>query len=178
MKVYRLAAVAAVSLLALSGCGSGSSSTATDTATPGSASPKPVAGAQGLHLASTSLGKVVVDSNGMTVYMLTADTPDHSTCSTTCLQHWPPVASSSGSGLHAAVGSTATMDGRTTATVGGSPVYTFTQDQKPGDVTGEGEQIFGGTWYAVSASGKPVKQGGPSTPSSPASSSSGYTRGY
>jgi hypothetical protein len=45
-------------------------------------------------------------------------------------------------------------------------------------VTGEGVKTFGGTWYAVSASGQPVKPGGSSSPSSPASSPSAYGRGY
>ncbi|MBO0844142.1 MAG: hypothetical protein J2P22_01845 [Nocardioides sp.] len=176
MKVYSLAAVAAVSVLTLSACGSSSSSTNTGTAGQGSSSPS---GASGLHVASTSLGNVVVDGSGMTVYMLTADTSGHSSCSAACLQYWPPVTSAQESGIHAKVGMTSTMSGGKTATVGGWPVYTFIQDQKPGDVTGEGMQTYGGTWYAISASGKPVKQGGSTTPKSPSSSSSSaYGRGY
>lgn len=179
MKVYSLAAVAAVSVLTLSACGSGSSSTNAGTTGGGSSSPKPASTTGGLHVASTSLGKVVVDGSGMTVYMLTADKPNHSSCSAACLAYWPPVAPSKASGISAQTGSTSTMSGGTTATVGGWPVYTFAQDQKPGDVTGEGVKTFGGTWYAISASGKPVKPGGSNSPKSPASSSSSaYGRGY
>jgi predicted lipoprotein with Yx(FWY)xxD motif len=172
MKIYSLAAVAAASLLTLSACGSGSGSSTASSGGP--SSPSSASGA--LHVASTSLGRVVVDDQGMTVYMLTADHGGTSTCSASCLTYWPPVTASKGSGVTATVGSTATTTGGTTATVGGWPVYTFIQDQKPGDVNGEGTTTFGGTWYAVSPTGKPVKPGGSSSPSS--SSSSGYTRGY
>jgi predicted lipoprotein with Yx(FWY)xxD motif len=176
MKVYSLAALAAVSLLTLSACGSGSSSTNAGTTGGGSSTPKPASTSSGLHVASTSIGKVVVDGNGMTVYMLTADKPDHSSCSAACLAYWPPVAPSSETGISAKVGSTSTMSGGKTATVGGWPVYTFVQDQKAGDVNGEGVKTFGGTWYAISASGKPVTSGGSKSPTSP--SSSAYGRGY
>ncbi len=62
-------------------------------------------------------------------------------------------------GVTATVGSTATPSGTTTATVAGHPVYTFAKDHAPGDVNGEGLQEFGGTWYAVSASGAAVQPG-------------------
>jgi predicted lipoprotein with Yx(FWY)xxD motif len=173
MKAYTLAALAAASLLTLTACGGGNGYG--NNAAASGPSTSPVSGGTGLHVASTSLGKVVVDSRGMTVYLLTADKPNHSTCSSTCLAYWPAVAPSKGTGISAKVGSTATPGGAKTATVGGWPVYTFVQDSKPGDVTGEGISNFGGTWYAVSPSGQPVKAGG--SPSK--SSSSGYTgRGY
>jgi hypothetical protein len=62
-------------------------------------------------------------------------------------------------------GRTATPDGTAIATVAGHPVYTFSQDQQPGDVNGEGVAEFGGTWYAVSPTGQPVT-GTQQTPSS------------
>ena len=72
-----------------------------------------------------------------------------------------------------------------TATVAGHPVYTFSQDHASGDVNGEGLQEFGGTWYAVSASGAAVQPGGSSTgttpspaPGSAQSSAPTYGRGY
>jgi predicted lipoprotein with Yx(FWY)xxD motif len=121
-----------------------------------------------LHVASTSLGKVLVDASGHTVYVLSADGPNHSTCSSSCLQLWPGVAPGSHAGLAAKVGSTATPGGPMTATVAGHPVYTFSGDQSPGDVKGEGLQDFGGVWYAVSPSGAAVTAAAAS--SSPTSS--------
>ena len=164
----------------LSACGgSSSSTTASDTGSTASSSPgaSPVSGGgTGLHVASTTLGKVLVDSQGRTVYMLTADSPGHSSCSAACLQYWPAVAPGKAAPtVTAKVSSTTTTGGQKIATAGGWPLYTFIQDQKPGDVTGEGVQTFGGVWYAVSPSGTPVK----SASSGGSSSSGSYTgRGY
>jgi predicted lipoprotein with Yx(FWY)xxD motif len=163
MKIPTLLAVGAVSVLTLTACGSSSSAPQT-AAAPGTSS-----SAAGLHLASTSLGRVVVDAQGRTVYLLTADTHDHATCDAGCQQYWPPVASGRAAGLSAKVGTTALPGGGTTATVAGWPVYTYVGDHQPGDVSGEGVRTFGGTWYALSAAGTPVRQAaGSSASSSPA----------
>jgi predicted lipoprotein with Yx(FWY)xxD motif len=164
MKIPTLLAVGAVSVLTLTACGT-SSSTRSQTAAAGGPT-----SAAGLHLADTSLGRVVVDARGRTVYLLTADTHNHATCDAGCQQYWPPVPAGRGSGITAKVASTALPGGGSTATVGGWPVYTYVGDQAPGDVTGEGVATYGGIWYAISPSGKPVmKTGASSASSSPAS---------
>ncbi len=122
-----------------------------------------------IHVAHTSLGDVLVDGRGRTVYLLTADKPNKSTCSAQCLVYWPPVAVkkvTTPAGITAAVGRTTSMAGLTMATVGGWPLYTFVQDKAAGDVTGEGMASFGGVWYAVSPSGQAVKGPGPGSASS------------
>lgn len=173
MKTLAILAVGATAALTLSACGGSSSSTATPAASGSSSAPS---GSAGLHVASTSLGQVLVDSSGRTVYMLTADSPGHSSCSSACLAYWPPVAPGAvASTVTAKVASTTTATGSKIATAGGWPLYTFIQDQKPGDVTGEGVQTFGGVWYAVSPSGTPVKS---ASAGSSSSSSSGTGRGY
>jgi predicted lipoprotein with Yx(FWY)xxD motif len=170
MKIPALMAVAAASLLTLSACGSSSSTTATP-AGGGGASSAPATGS-GLHVADTSLGKVLVDANGRTVYMFSPDSSGKSTCDSSCLQYWPPVApGKAASTVTGKVASTSTTAGGKIATVAGWPLYTFIQDQQPGDVAGEGFNDFGGVWYAVSPSGQPVKGAGSS------SSSSAPTRG-
>lgn len=161
---------AGVALVVLAGCGSGSGSgTGSNPTTGGSATGE-------IHVASTSLGQVLVDGAGRTLYMLTADGPGRSTCDRTCLQLWPPVAPPSATtlpGVSAAVGSATTPDGQTTVTVGGWPLYTYALDHGPGEVSGEGIVSFGGTWYALSPDGTPVK--GASAPSgSPGSPSGGH----
>ena len=166
MKTLVILAVGATAALTLSACGS---NTPAPAATPQAPSG---GGSTGLHVASTSLGNVLVDSSGRTVYMLTADSPGHSSCSSACLAYWPPVAPAGhASTVTAKVGSTTTSGGAKIATAGGWPLYTFVQDQKAGDVTGEGVATFGGTWYAVSPSGKPVTGATPGSSSSPSSSS-------
>ncbi len=165
MKIPALLAVGAVSALTLSACGSSSSATTA----PQGAAASGTTSAHGFHVASTSLGRVVVDAQGRTVYLLTADSMNHATCDAGCQQYWPPVASGRAAGLSAKVGTTALPGGGTTATVAGWPVYTYVGDHQPGDVSGEGVRTFGGTWYALSASGTPVRQAaGSSASSSPA----------
>jgi predicted lipoprotein with Yx(FWY)xxD motif len=165
MKIPALMAVAAASLLTLSACGSSSSTTATP-AGGGGASSAPATGS-GLHVADTSLGKVLVDANGRTVYMFSPDSSGKSTCDSSCLQYWPPVApGKAASTVTGKVASTSTTAGGKIATVAGWPLYTFIQDQQPGDVAGEGFNDFGGVWYAVSPSGQPVKAAGASSSTS------------
>ncbi|MGA8246746.1 MAG: hypothetical protein WB797_07570 [Nocardioides sp.] len=172
MRTPVLMAVAATPLVLLSACGS-SSSTATSPSQ--GATPPGSASGSGLHVASTSLGKVLVDASGRTVYMFTADSPGHSTCDAACLQFWPAVAPGQASStVTAKVASTATATGSAVATVAGRPVYTFIQDQQPGDVTGEGLSRFGGVWYAVSPSGSPVKSAAGQASSSTPPAGHGY----
>lgn len=131
--------------------------------------------AHGFHVASTSLGRVVVDAQGRTVYLLTADGMNHATCDASCQQYWPPVPAAHGSGVTAKIATTALPGGGTTATVGGRPVYTYIGDHTAGDVTGEGVATFGGTWYALSPSGTPVtKAPAGSSSSSPATQGRTY----
>jgi predicted lipoprotein with Yx(FWY)xxD motif len=174
MKIPALAAALGASAVMLTACGGAASGTTTG----GSPGPAPSQGA-GLHAASTSLGKVLVDAQGRTVYLLTADGRNMSTCGDDCTPFWPPVGPGRAK-LGVPVGSTTTPGGAAVATVAGQPVYTFAKDHAPGDVNGEGLQEFGGTWYAVSPSGQAVTgdTGASSTPSSSPSPSSGGRYGY
>jgi hypothetical protein len=62
------------------------------------------------------------------------------------------------------------------ATAGGWPLYTYVGDKSPGQVTGEGIPSFGGVWYVLSPTGKPVKSGSAPAPNPAggASSQGGY----
>jgi predicted lipoprotein with Yx(FWY)xxD motif len=173
-----LAALPAIALLAVAGCGSGSSSTTGSSAS----SSSPTSSAAGaIHVASTSLGQVLVDGAGRTVYLLTADSPGKSSCDASCLMYWPavgaPASGTSLPGVTAKMGQASTPGGARIVTVGGWPLYTFVKDKAAGDVTGEGVQSFGGTWYAVSPSGQPVKAGGGSSSTPGGGSSSGSSGG-
>jgi predicted lipoprotein with Yx(FWY)xxD motif len=136
----------------------------------------------GLGVARTSLGKVLVDGTGMTVYLLTADRPGKSTCDSTCLSLWPPVpALAKGmkpAGVTGALGTATATSGQPMQTVGGWPLYTFVEDKAPGDITGQGMKNFGGTWYAVSPSGQPVKAAPSASGSSGSGSSGSGSSGY
>jgi predicted lipoprotein with Yx(FWY)xxD motif len=167
MKNPAILALAAAPVLVLSACGGSSSSTATATDTASTPAVSSHGSGSGIHVASTSLGKVLVDGSGRTLYLLTADSPGHSTCDASCVQYWPVVKPGpAAKDVTATVGRTTTPGGAPIATAGGWPLYTFVQDQSPGEVTGEGMATFGGVWYAVSPSGQPVKQAPTATPSS------------
>jgi predicted lipoprotein with Yx(FWY)xxD motif len=140
----------------------------------GSSSPAPAssAGEAVVAAASTGLGTVLVDAQGMTVYDFANDTGSTSTCNGACAHDWMPVAApdatpTSVAGVPAELGSTRRDDGTQQLTVAGHPVYTFEGDSKPGQTNGNGITLNGGLWTAVSPSGAPVA----------ASASSGMT-GY
>lgn len=113
-------------------------------------------------------GRILVTSSGRTLYELSSDTLDHSTCSSACEAAWPPLALSQGE--HAAAGNGAKASclagrsGVATEPSGGHqvaycgrPLYSFSGDSAAGEVNGFGIHAFGGTWYPVSASGTPVE---------------------
>jgi predicted lipoprotein with Yx(FWY)xxD motif len=166
----------AATLMLAAACGSNSAtpaSTVTSGAT-GSATPSATGGVLGV--ATTSLGPVLVDGKGLTVYLLTSDSPGHSACSAACLAYWLPVAGpapASVKGVTAALSVTKATSGTSMVTAAGWPLYTFVKDSAPGDVTGEGVKSFGGTWYAVSPSGKAMTAPAKTAPTTTSSSSSG-----
>jgi predicted lipoprotein with Yx(FWY)xxD motif len=157
------AAVVALVALVAAGCGSGDS---------GSSNPKPPTTSSGhtatVGLASTGLGKVLVDSKGETLYLFAADKGTTSECSGACASAWPPLRDSSkptvGTGLKTSlVGTTKRSDGQPEVTYGGHPLYTYIGDKNPGDTNGQGITAFGGAWYAVTAPGAQASGGTAST---------------
>ena len=46
-------------------------------------------------------------------------------------------------------------------TYNGHPVYLYKLDSSSGQVSGQGQNFFGGKWYVVSASGKAIKAAAP-----------------
>ncbi len=129
-----------------------SGATATTAASGGAAAGATVA------IADSSLGKILVDSKGMTLYMFKPDNQGPSTCTGGCAAAWPALVGpvSAGAGVDASKLATATRsdDGKEQATYGGWPLYTFAQDSNPGDVNG---QDSGGKWYVLGADGNPIE---------------------
>ena len=112
-------------------------------------------------LASTKLGKVLVDGNGRTLYLFEADKGTMSKCDGACASAWPPLTTSgkptAGAGVVAAkLGTAKRADGTTGVTYDGHPLYTYAGDGAPGQTTGEGLTDYGAPWYALSAAGKSV----------------------
>ncbi len=119
----------------------------------------PAAGAASVALADNTLGTILVDGKGMTLYMFTADSAGKSACAGDCLANWPPLLSTAapslGAGLDAADFATITRDdGGTQVTFHGMPLYSFAGDKTTGDTNGQG---VGSKWYVLKADGTVVK---------------------
>ena len=118
-----------------------------------------------VDLASSSLGQILVDGKGRTLYLFEPDTNGKSACTGSCASTWPPLTASSptaGSGLDAAsLGTIERADGTQQVTYHGHPLYTYTGDgSSAGSVKGEGIDTFGGMWYAVDGAGRAVQSSG------------------
>jgi predicted lipoprotein with Yx(FWY)xxD motif len=157
--------VAAVAAVVAAGCGSGGGG-----ATPGStragSSPAAGSGATVVKASRSSLGMILTDARGRAVYLFEKDTGPRSSCYGTCATAWPPLLAAhgqpvAGSGVRAALLCTVRRaNGSTQVTYGGHPLYYFTADQQPGDISGEGSQAFGGGWDLVSPAGAKVEKPG------------------
>jgi predicted lipoprotein with Yx(FWY)xxD motif len=170
MKTLYAAALLPLVALAVAGCGGGSNSSASaDPTTHGSAT---------VDVANTSLGKILVDSKGRTLYLFKKDSGTKSTCFAACAANWPPLRVTSkptvSKGLTASrAATTKRSDGKPEVTYNGHPLYLFVGDKKPGDTSGQGVNAFGGGWFAVSPAGTQVS-GGASSGSNTSSGGSGY----
>lgn len=114
----------------------------------------PAAGAAlTLKVATTSLGSVLVDGAGRTLYVFTKDEKNKSNCAGGCLSTWPPLVGTAkaGPGVDAAkLGTIATADGKTQVTMDGQPLYYYAPDTAAGDAKG---QKVGGVWFVVDGAG-------------------------
>jgi predicted lipoprotein with Yx(FWY)xxD motif len=120
--------------------------------------PAPAAAAAPVSTATTSLGEVLVDANGMTLYGFTKDADGNSSCNDKCAEAWPPLTIDSDqlpAGLDAKVFSViARADGSHQLKAGKWPLYRFAGDSAAGDVNGQGS---GGSWFVVDPAGKLIK---------------------
>jgi predicted lipoprotein with Yx(FWY)xxD motif len=165
--------------VAIAGCGGGSSSNAN--ANPSTTTTKQStstgSGAATVDVRSTGLGKILVDSKGMTLYLFEKDTGPKSTCSGACASAWPPFTTNgtpkAGSGATGSmIGTTKRSDGTTEVTYNGHPLYYYAGDQQPGDTNGQNLDQFGAEWYVVSPAGKTIKRA--TSMASTGTSSRGY----
>lgn len=154
-------------LFVAAGCGSSSSK-------PSSSSTKiPSPAGTVVTSASNSLGKILVASNGHTLYIFAKDTPPTSSCYGACATLWPPlltkgkpVASGGVSASH--LGTTKRTDGTLQVTYYGHPLYTYVSDSAAGDTTGQALNLNGGLWYVIGVDGTVITK----------ASSSASTGGY
>ncbi len=159
------AAVVALTALGVAAAGSASTSTTTSNAT--------TARSSTVKVANSHLGKILVNSQGHTLYLFKKDKGTKSSCNGACAKAWPPLRTSSkpvvGRGASASkAGTTKRSDGTRQGTYNGHPLYTFVKDTKVGQTNGEGLTAFGGSWFALSPAGNQVSSKHSTKPRQPA----------
>ena len=150
---------------ALAGCSSGGGGSTpgygtTDTDEPAASSDAgSAASGAALATADSDLGEIVVDGEGMTVYMFDSDTQggDASTCEGQCAANWPAVTTESDApdveGVTGEVGTITGVDGSTQLTLNGWPLYYFAGDSAAGDTNGQG---VNGVWWVLTPAGEKI----------------------
>ncbi len=181
--LLKLSIPALAASLLLAACGSSSSSNTTSSAastqpaTQSSSSSSAVA----VKTASSSLGTILVDSQGMTLYHLSGEQGGKFICtSTACLGVWHPlIAPSSGapSGEGVSLGTVKRPEGTVQVTYKGTPLYTFAQDRQAGETNGQGIKDVG-TWSVITTSSSSAPSSTGNSSESEKSSGSGSSGGY
>lgn len=164
-----IAALALIGVLALAGCGSSNSSSGSSSSSGGpygsgeeSTSKPASSSSEGTAITvgtASGVGKVLVDTKGLTLYYFQKDQGGKSACYGACEKGWPPLttegAPQAGEGAMASkLGTTERKDGTTQVTYAGWPLYTFVEDKKPGEDNGTDSKAFGASWYPLHPNGE------------------------
>jgi predicted lipoprotein with Yx(FWY)xxD motif len=126
------------------------------------------AGASGapakVRLRHTSVGTILVNARGFTLYAFTRDRRNKDACQNIshCLIAWPVLKTSgkpiAGRGVHQnLLGTIRLKSGAKQVTYAGHPLYTYLGDTFPGETSFVNLNQFGGLWPAVNAAGREVK---------------------
>jgi predicted lipoprotein with Yx(FWY)xxD motif len=156
--------LAGVTTLVLAACGSSSSTKASSATSTTGAAPK------GITIAATDVpgvGTVLVNGDGMTLYLLSSEAGGKLTCTDDngCTKVWPDTelpagvtSATAGSGVDSSkLGTVKGASGSLYVTYAGWPLYTFSHDSASGQAHGEGIVSFGGTWKTLTPAGTPVE---------------------
>lgn len=156
-------AFVAMAAIAMAACGgtTGSSTTNLNPDSPSPSAPQVTAPATVAVATNATLGKILVDGSGKSLYLFAKDSGTTSTCYGACATYWPPLltagAPKAGAGVDAKLlGTTKRTDGTTEVTYAGHPLYYVVTDHNPGDATGQAVNNFGAPWYVLGPDGKRI----------------------
>jgi predicted lipoprotein with Yx(FWY)xxD motif len=90
--------------------------------------------------------KTLADERGMTLYTFDKDEPGKSNCYGECAEYWPPALAPSDAKPLLDLAPIERADGTLQWAHRGKPLYTYVEDQEPGDITGDGKD---GVWHVV-----------------------------
>lgn len=110
-------------------------------------------------VAESDHGEILVDAEGMTLYVFLRDTAGQSNCTDACAQTWPPLTVDAdpvaGDDVNEGLLDTIERaDGDMQVTYNDRPLYNYAQDDEAGDTNGQG---VGGNWYVVGPDGEPIR---------------------
>jgi predicted lipoprotein with Yx(FWY)xxD motif len=168
--------IATVAMLALTACSDDGSSVAGATSTPPTTEPAesptaspsepsetPSSSGRETEVESedSSLGVILTDGKGNTLYAFDPDAQGAPTCYDDCAAAWPPFiakgelkAGGNSDDLDAGLLDTVERDdGGSQVTYNGWPLYFFSGDEAPGDTNGQGS---GDVWHVISPDGDPI----------------------
>jgi len=94
---------------------------------------------------TTAKGSVLTDAKGMTLYTFDKDAGGKSACNGPCAGNWPPLTAAGGATPAANYTVITRDDGGKQWAYKGKPLYTWKNDHKPGDITGDG--FLNGAWH-------------------------------
>jgi len=118
-----------------------------------------------VKVATTSLGQILVDGAGRTLYLFEADKGATSSCYSSCAALWPPLlthgapAAAAGAQM-SLVATTTRTDGSAQVTYAGHPLYYWVADKNAGQTSGQAVNNSGGVWYVVAVDGSAVTKAG------------------
>lgn len=102
---------------------------------------------------NATLGSYLTGEDGRSLYLLTKDAENATTCTAACAAAWPPFELDPGESIAAGDGVSGTLatitradDGKMQVTYNGIPLYYFASDTTAGDINGQGRN---GVWFLV-----------------------------
>ena len=108
-----------------------------------------------------TVGAVLVNAEGHTLYSFTPDQHSKVTCVSSCAAVWPPLKLASGETAAGSpqiraslLGSDPDPEGGSVVTYAGWPLYTYAADGAAGQDNGQAIEANGGRWYVIAPSGK------------------------
>jgi predicted lipoprotein with Yx(FWY)xxD motif len=114
-----------------------------------------------IKMMNTRYGRMLFDGTGRALYLFTRENSSRARCYGDCAVAWPPFLArgslTAGSGAKVRLlGTTRRRDGRRQVTYRGHPLYYYVSDTKPGQVTCQNVDEFGGTWLVVAPNGRAI----------------------
>jgi predicted lipoprotein with Yx(FWY)xxD motif len=88
---------------------------------------------------------VLTNDKGMTLYVFDKDSGGKSACNGPCAGNWPPLMATAGTMPMGNYSIITRDDGSKQWAYNGRPLYTWKNDKKPGDITGDG--FLNGAWH-------------------------------